>query len=1143
MDIEQFAAQYNEDIPDLLSALAIDAYERHRQSGGTEDIDIAIELAKQGIYRTANDNFSLIGWLNNLGIFLGHRYERTGEMKDLEEAIQAARQAVESTPADYPDQAGRLNNLGIKLVRRYERTGEMKDLEEAIQASRQAVESMPADHPDQATCLNNLGINLGHRYERTGEMKDLEEAIQTARQAAGRLNNLGNMLESRYERTGEMKDLEEAIQAARQAVASTPADHPAWAGRLNNLGNKLESRYERTGEMKDLEEAIQTARQAVESTPANHPAWAGRLNNLGNKLGCRYERTGEMKDLEEAIQTARQAVESMPADHPDQAACLNNLGNKLESRYERTGEMKDLEEAIQTARQAVESTPADHPARAGRLNNLGMKLESRYERTGEMKDLEEAIQTARQAVESTPADHPDQAGRLNNLGNQLKSRYERTGEMKDLEEAIQTARQAVESTPADHLAWAGRLNNLGNKLGCRYERTGEMKDLEEAIQTARQAVASTPANHPDQATWLNNLGIFLGHRYERTGEMKDLEEAIQTARQAVESTPADHPDQATWLDNLGNKLESRYEWTGEMKDLEEAIQTARQAVESTPAGHPDHAGRLNNLGNKLESRYERTGEMKDVEEALRYLYDAWDCTNSVPFTRVRAAARCLKILSTQHKLDAGINLGRAVLELLPTAHTRLLSRNDQQFVMSTFAGVASDLCSFFLASSRPNEALEYLEQGRGVIISQLLDRRTNLSDLIADHPTLARQYECLVNKVNTQLRQTTHDAAEVQATKQRREAAAELDACIRMIRGIPHHQRFLLGQTVAEMQECAGDSNVVVVNITEFRSDAILVSRNAIKTVLLSQLSASDTRAWLSKRWMAKKRSEQNTKNKEFLGTPEGLVDRNRAGKLDALPRSRITYEGINGNAYSKVISSYTPSIKTLAYAQNWARSTEEPHGSLLITTMPTTPRGRSEKHALKDLPGAIKEEDEIVKAAHDRITAIVLNQPSVKQVLKSLETCRIAHFACHGISDSLDPSNSGLILQKSSNEPGEVFEQDRLTAHRIAELQLGHTQIAYLSACSTAENKAARLSDEVIHVASGFQVAGFPHVVGCLWPAGDSECVEVARRFYSSVLRQSWSATGNGEVARALQEAVMAVRAEDINMPLNWAQFVHYGA
>ncbi|KAN0071690.1 CHAT domain containing protein [Elaphomyces granulatus] len=1138
MDIKQFAAQYgirNEGVPDLLSAWAICAYKRHLQSGSIEDIDMAIGFAKLGIHWTANDNPSLIKWLNNLGNFLESRYERTGEMKNLEEAIQTARQVVESTPADHLDRAVRLNNLGNKLGRRYERMGEMKDLEEAIQTAWKAVESTPADYPNRAVLLSNLGGRLGSRYDRMGVVKDLEEAIQTA----------------------------------RKAVESTPADHPDRALRaacLNNLGNNLGHRYERTGEMKDLEEAIQTVRKAVESTPADYPNRAVRLTNLGAQLSRRYQRTREMKDLEEAIQTAWQAVESTPADHPDRAACLNNLGSFLESRYEWTGEMKDLEEAIQTARKAVESTPAGHPDRAACLNNLGNQLGHRYERTGEMKDLEEAIQTARKAVESTPADHPDQATQLNNLGTKLGHRYKRTGEMKDLEEAIQTARRAVESSPAGHLDQAARLSNLGIKLQSRYERTGEMKDLEEAIQTTRKAVESTPADHPDRAAHLNNLGTKLDRRYDRTGEMKDLEEAIQTARRVVESTPADHPDRGGRLNNLGTILGYRYGRTGEMKDLEEAIQTARRAVESAPTDYPDLAARLNNLGICLKSRYERTREMKDLEETFRYLYDAWDCTNAVPFYRVRAAALCLKILATQHKLDAGINLGRAVLELLPTVHTRLLDRNDQQFVMSTFAGVASDLCGFFLASNRPNEALECLEQGRGVIISQLLDRHTDLSDLIADHPTLAQQYERLIHEVNTPL---THNAAEVQATKQRREAVAELDACIKTIRGIPDHRRFLLGQTVAEMQKCAGEGTVVVVNITEFRSDTILISYNAVKTVPLSQLSASDTRAWLSKRWTVEKRSEQKQKNEEFLGYLSWLWQAcvkqilgeisTQSRPTQGLPRvwwmgtglassmpfhaAGFHMRGSTENAYSRIISSYTPSIKALAYARNWARSTEESraaHGSLLVATMPTTPRGRSEKNPPKDLPGVTKERDEIIKAAHDRITVVALNQPSAEQVLESLKVCRIAHFACHGTSDNLDPSNSGLILQKRSNEPGEVFEQDRLTAHRIAELQLRHTQIAYLSACSTAENKAAKLSDKVIHVVSGFQVAGFPHVVGCLWPAGDLECVEVASRFYLSVLQQS---SGNGEVASALQEAVMAVRAEDINMPLNWALFVHYGA
>jgi CHAT domain-containing protein len=42
--------------------------------------------------------------------------------------------------------------------------------------------------------------------------------------------------------------------------------------------------------------------------------------------------------------------------------------------------------------------------------------------------------------------------------------------------------------------------------------------------------------------------------------------------------------------------------------------------------------------------------------------------------------------------------------------------------------------------------------------------------------------------------------------------------------------------------------------------------------------------------------------------------------------------------------------------------------------------------------------------------------------------------------------------------------------------------KLAYLSACSTAENKIDQLADEVIHLASAFQVAGFRHVAGAMW-------------------------------------------------------------
>lgn len=124
----------------------------------------------------------------------------------------------------------------------------------------------------------------------------------------------------------------------------------------------------------------------------------------------------------------------------------------------------------------------------------------------------------------------------------------------------------------------------------------------------------------------------------------------------------------------------------------------------------------------------------------------------------------------------------------------------------------------------------------------------------------------------------------------------------------------------------------------------------------------------------------------------------------------------------------------------------------------------------------------------------------------------------------------------------GTAPKQDRLTVQTVSELNLRHTRLAYLSACSTAENKAARLADEVIHVVSGFQVAGFPHVVGCLWPSNDRICVEVAGGFYTALLDQREMRWDTDEVAGALREAVMAVRAKERGTPLYWAQFVHYG-
>ena len=113
----------------------------------------------------------------------------------------------------------------------------------------------------------------------------------------------------------------------------------------------------------------------------------------------------------------------------------------------------------------------------------------------------------------------------------------------------------------------------------------------------------------------------------------------------------------------------------------------------------------------------------------------------------------------------------------------------------------------------------------------------------------------------------------------------------------------------------------------------------------------------------------------------------------------------------------------------------------------------------------------------------------------------------------------------------------DKLRVRDIAAKRLQSGRLAFLSACSTAHNKVEDLADETIHMASSFQIAGFSHVIGTLWPAQDAACVMMAREFYSSLLKTN-------DVPIAYWEAVMKLRKRYYSFGFAfWAPFILLGA
>jgi CHAT domain-containing protein len=261
-----------------------------------------------------------------------------------------------------------------------------------------------------------------------------------------------------------------------------------------------------------------------------------------------------------------------------------------------------------------------------------------------------------------------------------------------------------------------------------------------------------------------------------------------------------------------------------------------------------------------------------------------------------------------------------------------------------------------------------------------------------------------------------------------------------------------------------------------------------------------------------------------------GLLPLHAAGRHDLRHRGQTVID--------RVVSSYTPTIRALHHARRQAAiaAATGPDRSLIVA-MPTTP----------DLPAS-----SLPFAAHeaallaDRLPApVMLSEPVPGQafdtvptrdtVLKHLPDCTIAHFACHATHDPADPSRSRLLLHDHATAP--------LTVASLAPLRLQRAHLAYLSACSTAFHGTALL-DESIHLASAFQLAGFPHVIATLWQIPDPIAPTVADAFYTRLRSGSDTTTLDPtRAAHALHDATRTLRAQRPDRPSLWAAYVHAGA
>lgn len=160
---------------------------------------------------------------------------------------------------------------------------------------------------------------------------------------------------------------------------------------------------------------------------------------------------------------------------------------------------------------------------------------------------------------------------------------------------------------------------------------------------------------------------------------------------------------------------------------------------------------------------------------------------------------------------------------------------------------------------------------------------------------------------------------------------------------------------------------------------------------------------------------------------------------------------------------------------------------------------------------------------------AIDLTGPDAResQVKQRLDCCSILHFATHGLLDSDDGMDSGLLL---AAEPADSTEDGVLQAWEIAEMRL-HAKLAVLSACDSARGDQS-LGEGLVGLAWAFQAAGTPAVVASLWSVDDAATADLMRAFYASLKKQA-------RVDDALRQAMLQLRGrKSSSQPFYWAAF-----
>ncbi|KAG8718702.1 hypothetical protein FRC08_004609 [Ceratobasidium sp. 394] len=569
---------------------------------------------------------------------------------------------------------------------------------------------------------------------------------------------------------------------------------------------------------------------------------------------------------------------------------------------------------------------------------------------------------------------------------------------------------------------------------------------------------------------------------------------------------------------------------------------------------------LAGLGECFLDRYRRSHSATDVSESAAYFEQAARSQVGDPRDRAGAASQWA-VASLKCQPQSSLEAYQYFMSLIPQVVWLGLAAQARYERIADVSKLTLEAATVAIHFQKYEQALEWLDQGRSIVWSQLLQLRQPLDELQNVDPALSEELVLIANELQsaTALETFTMSGSEYQnppehAAQRHRRLTEKWEELVYRAQSLPGMGDFLAPKKVYQLVVAARTRALVVVIVHEAACNALVIRPGTtdvgcvlLKDLTLEKIAHASNKAYSQN--AGRVRTDRKITNAKVDREPSSVLsflwtsiakpvldylEYTEVLPMEELPHitwcttGPLSFLPLHAAGdYSKphcslsdyAISSYTPTLGTLL-----ARSQESVAFSGLATI------GQALTPGFPTLPGTVDELNNISKQA-ERIQVTRLDGDSAtgEAVLDVMERHSWVHLACHASQDLANPTASAFHLHDGP-----------LDLASITRNNLKHADFAFLSACQTATGD-KHLSEEAVHLAAGMIMAGYRAVVATLWPIDDRDAPLVADRFYEYMLKDGEPDTK--KVARALHYAVGCLRdSVGVEAYWRWAPYIHIG-